>query len=192
MPGHEATGPFAEAHGRRRPLQMVRGTGLPIVLYKSKSYGTAYCVVSNLGWRGFRVLVPRSALDWLDRTLQLPILLAGFSFGANVSWRAGCGDARVNGLVGLGMPLQAAGRQYRYDFISRCTQPKLLVTGAEDPFAPRELMTEVLQDAPPPLETHWVAGAEHFFMGVPGSPQPKLPEMQRIVRTWVQAHFVRS
>lgn len=134
----------------------------------------------------------RAALDWIDRFLQLPILLAGFSFGANVSWRAGCGDARVRGLIGLGMPLAAAGRRYSYEFLAGCTQPKLLVTGAEDPFASRDEMKRVMANTPPPLAMHWVEGAEHFFMGVPGSPLPKLAQMQTIVRAWVQAHFAEA
>ena len=132
----------------------------------------------------------RAALHWIDRNLQLPVLLAGFSFGANVSWRAGCGDTRVHGLIGLGMPLAAAGRHYTYEFVAGCTQPKLLVTGAEDPFASREQMEAAMQDAPPPTEMHWVEGAEHFFMGVPGSPAPKLPVMQQILRAWLQANFL--
>lgn len=132
----------------------------------------------------------RAALDWLYRNLQLRIVLAGFSFGANMSWRAGCGDPRVHGLIGLGMPLEAGGRRYSYEFVEQCTQPKLLVTGAEDEFAPRERMEEVMRKAPPPLEMHWIAGAEHFFMGVPGSPAPKLPQMQEVVRTWVRTTFL--
>ncbi len=131
----------------------------------------------------------RAALEWLDRNLNLPILLAGFSFGANVSWRAGCGNERVAGLIGLGMPLKAAGREYRYDFLRKCTQPKLLVTGARDLFAPRQRMEEIFAESPDPKEMHWVAGAEHFFMGVPESPSPKLPQMQLAIRNWLERQF---
>ena len=37
----------------------------------------------------------RAALNWMDAKFRLPLLFAGFSFGANVGLRAGCGDARV-------------------------------------------------------------------------------------------------
>ncbi len=47
----------------------------------------------------------RSALDWLTATFGRPVLFAGFSFGANVGLRACCGDARVRGLIALGLPL---------------------------------------------------------------------------------------
>ncbi|MGC9197630.1 MAG: alpha/beta hydrolase [Acidobacteriaceae bacterium] len=47
----------------------------------------------------------RSAIDWLNSTYARPVLFAGFSFGANVGLRACCGDARVRGLIALGLPL---------------------------------------------------------------------------------------
>src|SRR6185437_4667950 len=52
----------------------------------------------------------RAALDWLDRNLHLPILLAGFSFGAYVGLSAVCSDPRVRGAVALGLPFGAEGR----------------------------------------------------------------------------------
>ncbi len=36
---------------------------------------------------------------------QVPLLLAGFSFGSWVGLRVGCGDARVTALIGLGLPV---------------------------------------------------------------------------------------
>src|SRR5271170_7922911 len=71
----------------------------------------------------------RAGLDWLDREFGLPILFAGFSFGSYVGLNVCCGDARVKGLVALGLPVHAAGRDYRYDFLSMCTKPKLFVSG---------------------------------------------------------------
>ncbi len=47
----------------------------------------------------------RAGLDWLTATYGRPVLFAGFSFGANVGLRACCGDARVQGLIALGLPL---------------------------------------------------------------------------------------
>ena len=79
----------------------------------------------------------RAALDWLTARFDLPILFAGFSFGSNVGLRACCGDARVRGLVGLGLPVRAAGRDYRYDFLPACgSVPKLFISGDHDEFQP--------------------------------------------------------
>src|SRR5207253_2153192 len=36
-----------------------------------------------------------AALDWLDREFDLPIIFAGFSFGAAVGLRAACADPRT-------------------------------------------------------------------------------------------------
>ena len=131
----------------------------------------------------------QAAMAWLDSEFGLPIVLAGFSFGANIGFRAGCGDARVCALIGLGMPLEAGGRHYSYEFLAGCTQPKLFVTGAADPFAPRPTMEAVFSAAPAPKHMHWVEGAEHFFQGVPGSTAPKLLEMQRIMSAWLSTEL---
>src|SRR5712692_11015314 len=47
----------------------------------------------------------RAALDWLDREFHLPLILAGFSFGAAIGLRAACPDDRVTAVIGLGVPL---------------------------------------------------------------------------------------
>jgi alpha/beta superfamily hydrolase len=78
----------------------------------------------------------RAALDWLQREFDLPILFAGFSFGSYVGLRACCGDPRVIGLVALGIPTHAEGRDYDYDFLHECPQPKLFVSGTRDQYGP--------------------------------------------------------
>ncbi len=157
--------------------------GLPVLRFNFRGTGRSAGVHS--GGPG-EIEDVRAAIDWLDRTFRVPVLVAGFSFGANIGFQAACGDARVMGLVGLGMPLQAGGRSYVYDFLSHCAAPKLFLTGAEDPFAPRDMMERLLRLAPEPREMHWIEGAEHFFAGVPGSPEPKLGQMQMVMRDWLR------
>src|SRR5205814_9204077 len=41
----------------------------------------------------------RTALDWLDREFHLPLIFAGFSFGAAVGLRAACPDERVKAVI---------------------------------------------------------------------------------------------
>jgi alpha/beta superfamily hydrolase len=77
-----------------------------------------------------------AALNWLEREFHRPVLFAGFSFGSYVGLRACCGDPRVVGLVALGIPRQAEGRDYSYDFLQECPQPKLFVSGTRDPYGP--------------------------------------------------------
>ena len=131
----------------------------------------------------------RAALDWMEQNLRLPLLVAGFSFGAYVGLKACCGDNRVQGRVGLGLPVRAAGRDYTYEFLRQCEGPKLFVSGDQDQFSPRTVMERTLEDLPEPKRMVWVRGADHFFAGVPGSPESKLNQMQMDVRGWLAAEF---
>lgn len=167
-------------------MKALQGFGLPVLRFNFRGTGLSEGV--HDGGAG-EIEDARAAIDWLSRRYSRPVLLAGFSFGANVGFRAACGDPRVCGLIGLGMPMEAGGRRYHYEFLRNCTQPKLFVTGLEDPFAPRTLMEEVLKSAPPPSEMVWIVGAEHFFAGVPASPKPKLPEMGAAIQRWLAVHF---
>src|SRR5216110_3474787 len=82
----------------------------------------------------------RAALDWLDAEFHLPIVFAGFSFGAAVGLRAACADARVKSVIGVGVPAipvaadSEAPRTYAFEFLSDCVKPKLFVSGARDQF----------------------------------------------------------
>jgi predicted alpha/beta-hydrolase family hydrolase len=103
--------------------------------------------------------------------------------------RACCGDPRVKGLIGLGLPVHAAGRDYTYGFLSQCTAPKLFVSGDHDEFGPREALAQVWESAPEPKRLVWVGGADHFFQGTAASPGAKLNIMQAEVRLWIQDTF---
>src|SRR5215475_7527098 len=47
----------------------------------------------------------RTALDWMKSEFKLPIVFAGFSFGAAVGLQAACPDPSVKALIGLGLPV---------------------------------------------------------------------------------------
>lgn len=130
-----------------------------------------------------------AALNWLEAKLKLPILVAGFSFGSYVGLRASCNDPRVKGLIALGLPAHAEGRDYIYDFLSRCPQPKLFISGDHDGFGPRPYMETVFAAASEPKRLVWIEGAEHFFQGTPASPAPKLGIMQQEIARWLQEQF---
>jgi hypothetical protein len=125
----------------------------------------------------------RAALDWLEREFRLPILLAGFSFGAAIGLLTCCGDERVKGLIALGLPVHAEGRDYHYRFLPTCPQPKLFISGARDQYGPQPQVEEVFHTAMQPAELVWIDDADHFFAG-------KLDQVQLAIRNWVQAHFL--
>jgi uncharacterized protein len=131
----------------------------------------------------------RAALSWLEHNFKRPILFAGFSFGSHVGLRACCGDVRVKGLIGLGLPVRAEGRDYTYGFLPRCTEPKLFISGDHDVYGPREVVERVFARAPEPKRLVWVAGADHFFQGTADSPGAKLNVMQQEMRSWLGTEF---
>jgi hypothetical protein len=131
----------------------------------------------------------RAALSWLEHNYRRPILFAGFSFGSQVGLRACCGDARVKGLIGLGLPVHTPGRDYSYGFLPRCIEPKLFLSGDHDEYGPREMLTRVWESAPEPKRTVWIEGADHFFQGTADSPGPKLDRMQAEIRSWLSDTF---
>jgi len=161
--------------------------GLPVLRFNFRGVGLSQG--AHDGGRGEQEDV-RAGLDWLTQNFaSLPILFAGFSFGSNVGMRACCGDARVKGLVGLGLPVRAEGRDYSYNFLAGCTAPKLFISGDRDQYATREALSAVWASAPEPKRTVWIAGADHFFQGTPEAPGSKLPEMQQAMRAWLRETF---
>ena len=129
----------------------------------------------------------RAALDWLTAQFPTPILFAGFSFGSNIGLRACCGDPRVRALVGLGLPVRASHRDYKYDFLTKCAQPKLFISGDHDEFSPKGVVEHAIANAPGEKQVVWIENADHFFAGIEGSPEPKLLKMQMAMREWLAA-----
>lgn len=169
-------------------MKVFSSFGLPVLRFNFRSVGLSEGAHDHGHGEQDDV---RAAIDWLDRTIpQRPILLAGFSFGAAVGLHAACNDPRVAGLVGLGLPVHAAGRDYAYRFLQTCTQPKLFLSGDHDQFAPRQQLEAAVAEAAPPTRLILIEGAEHFFQGTPASPGPKLDRMQAELRAWLRETFL--
>ncbi len=127
----------------------------------------------------------RAALDFLEQEFHLPIIFCGFSFGAATGLKATCGDARVVGQISLGTPVSVEGRAYKYEFLSRCTAPKLFISGSQDQYSPESALKEAFANAVEPKKLVIVPGADHFFVG-------KLNLMQAALEEWVAEHFASS
>jgi alpha/beta superfamily hydrolase len=127
----------------------------------------------------------RTALDWLDAEFHLPLIFAGFSFGAAVGLRAACSDARVKALIGVGVPAipvaadTEAPRTYTFDFLGDCERPKLFVSGARDQFGPRAKLEALVASAAEPKKLVLIEGADHFFEG-------RLRELRETIEGWVR------
>jgi uncharacterized protein len=126
----------------------------------------------------------RAALDWIDAEFHLPLIFAGFSFGAAVGLRAACEDARVRALIGVGMPVAPVAadteepRVYDFDFLHDCAKPKLFVSGARDQFGPRGKLESLVASLPEPRKLVLIEGADHFFEG-------RLHELREAISSWV-------
>ena len=169
-------------------MKALQSLGLPVLRFNFR--GTELSEGTHDEGRGEQDDV-RAALDWLDREFHRPILFAGFSFGAYVGLRACCGDPRVPALIALGLPVHAEGRGYDYGFLRDCLQPKLFISGANDPYGPIDKVEAVVGRAAEPKELVWIGEADHFFVPPSGTPvhgaKPagsKLLEVQKAMRTW--------
>jgi alpha/beta superfamily hydrolase len=133
----------------------------------------------------------RAALDWLDAEFHLPLIFAGFSFGAAVGLRAAAPDERVKALIGVGTPVApvATGtempRTYTFDFLRDCIKPKLFVSGARDQFGPKAQLEALIATLPEPKKLAVIEGADHFFEG-------RLRELRETIENWVREAIGRQ
>jgi uncharacterized protein len=122
----------------------------------------------------------RAALDHLAANYTaLPLLLAGFSFGARVGLEVGTYDERVRALAGVGTPVSIPERGYDFSFLRDCRKPLLLVHGDRDEFGDVARLRELAAQIPPEARTRLevIPGAGHFF-------DEQLEELTRVVRDW--------
>lgn len=121
----------------------------------------------------------RAALDWMNEKYHLPLLFAGFSFGAAIGLRAACPEGRVEAAIGLGVPVAPIeSRNYEFEFLKTCIKPKLFVSGARDQFGPKAELEKLVSSLPPPKKLVIIEDADHFFEG-------RLREMRETVEAWV-------
>lgn len=128
----------------------------------------------------------RTALNWLDSEYHLPLVFAGFSFGAAVGLRAACPDSRVKAAIAVGTPVgpvvadSEVPRTYTFDFLRECAKPKLFVSGARDQVGPRPKLEELVRSVPEPKKLVVIEGADHFFEG-------RLRELREAIESWVKS-----
>jgi uncharacterized protein len=122
----------------------------------------------------------RSAMAWLEREYALPIIFAGFSFGAAVGLRATYADRRVPALIALGLPAVAiVNRVYDFEFLRTCTKPKLFISGDRDEFGPPGKLEALVETFADPKKLVRIEAGDHFFEG-------RLREMRTTIEDWVR------
>jgi len=154
------------------------GLGLPVLRFNFRGTGLSEGTHDGLAETG-DVL---AALDWLENEFRLPIVAAGFSFGAAMMLRACSTGSRrhdVRALAALGVPAEAEDRTYDYSFLQDCTLPKLFLSGDQDQYAPVARLQQITASAADPKRLTLIAGADHFFTG-------QLEPMQLALSNWLK------
>jgi len=104
----------------------------------------------------------RAALTFLrEQYPGLPLVAAGFSFGARVCLRASCSDPRVERVIAVGLPAGSG----EWDFLGRCTRPKHFLHSTRDAYGSREQMEAVFGRAAEPKSLTWIEAQDHVFEG---------------------------
>lgn len=112
------------------------------------------------------------AVDALTAERRVPMILAGWSFGADLALSVH--DARLTGWIAIAPPLRYA---HDLDAIAVDTRPKLLILGERDEIRdPAEI--QAVTGAWTACATEIVPGASHFFVG-------RTQQLIRSVRDWV-------
>jgi uncharacterized protein len=155
-------------------MKALHSLGFPVLRFNFRGAGLS--AGEHDDGRG-EVADVQTALAWLKNEFGLPILFAGFSFGAATGLRACCPDPDVRALISLGTPVAADGRIYSFSFLRECAKPKLFVSGDHDPFGPHEALEQIVQQAADPKELVFVPG-DHFFEG-------HLNEMRMTLESWL-------
>ncbi len=158
-------------------MKALNSLGMPVLRFNFRGAGLSH---GEHNHGAGEVDDVRTALDWLDQQFHLPMVFAGFSFGAAVGLRAACPDARVTALASLGTPISPVDdRSYNYDFLKTCSKPKLFISGSRDQFATRARLEALVSSLPDPKKLVIIEAGDHFFEG-------RLREMRETVETWAR------
>jgi alpha/beta superfamily hydrolase len=161
-------------------MKALNSFGFPVLRFNFR--GTGMSEGEHAGGVG-EVDDARVALDWLEKEFKLPIIFAGFSFGAAVGVRAAYADDRVRGLIALGLPAVAVeDRVYDFEFLRESTKPKLFVSGSRDEFAPAGKLEALVNTFSEPKKLVRIEAGDHFFEG-------RLREMRDTIEAWVRETF---
>jgi alpha/beta superfamily hydrolase len=157
-------------------MKALNAFGFPVLRFNFRGVGTS---AGEHDYGRGEIADVKTALDYLAERFSLPILFAGFSFGAAIGLRAAVPDTRVAALAGLGIPVNADGREYTYALLHESEKPKLLLSGARDEFASPRHLQQIFDAAAEPKRLVVIPDADHFFAG-------HLDEMRNALSLWVR------
>ena len=161
-------------------MKSLNGFGFPVLRFNFR--GTGLSEGEHAGGEG-EVGDVRAALDWIEHKFSLPVIFAGFSFGAAVGLRAAYADDRVRALITLGLPVvPAEDRSHDFEFLRNCTKPKLFVSGARDQFGPAGKLEALVGTFAEPKKLVRIEAGDHFFEG-------RLRELRTAIEDWLRSEL---
>jgi uncharacterized protein len=157
-----------------------------VVYQSAKALARIGCAVVRFNFRG----VGRSAGIWDEgrgeandfgaalefacaRYPDVPLWVAGMSFGSWIALEAGAADRRVTTLIGISMPVT------RYDFsgVLKSTTPKFFIHGERDEYCSMKDIREFYAKAADPKELVVIDAADHLFDGKVGDVADTIEEL---------------
>jgi hypothetical protein len=130
------------------------------------------CVVLRFNYRGVNLSEgeydhgigeiedARVALNELrGRYPNLPVMLAGFSFGSRVVLRLAARETSIRRIIAVGFPTRVVSQ----DLVSQVHMPKFFVQSTHDEFGPKPEFTAFYDSVPEPKQLQWVEAVDHFF-----------------------------
>jgi uncharacterized protein len=163
-------------------MKALNGFGFPVLRFNFRGTGLSH---GEHDYGRGEIDDVQAALDWLDREVPLPLIFAGFSFGAAIGLGVACADGRVKALIGLGTPVAPVDdRSYDLGFLRSCAKPKLFVSGSRDQFGPRVKLEAFVHTLPEPKKLIVIESADHFFEG-------RLHEMREAIEAWIKESVLK-
>jgi alpha/beta superfamily hydrolase len=114
----------------------------------------------------------RACLEWLRaRYPALPYSIAGFSFGARIAQKIGCGAQGAERMIVVGFPT----RYLREESFIDCAAPRWFIQSTNDEHGPRAELEPFVDKLGTSASTTWIEARDHFFAGA-------LDELESAVR----------
>ncbi len=168
-------GKIVEAALVCHPHPMGGGTMHNKVVYRlARGLRKTGCVVLRFNFRGVNlsegaydqgigeVEDARAALAELRHLYpDVPILVAGFSFGSRVALRLAVDEPGLARALAVGFPSSYPGREY----VGDVAIPKFFIHSTTDQFGPAPDMAEFFESLSQPKQLDWVSATDHFFCG---------------------------
>lgn len=119
----------------------------------------------------------RYALGFLNQSYPaMPVILSGFSFGADVGLRVAAVEDRVQAMIGLGTPP----RLFNDKYLHESQKHKLFIHGTRDELVLYAMLVSGLERVADPKMMASIEGADHFFRG-------RLDEVQAAITDFVRS-----